>query len=169
MAYTISRSAGGLGISGASSATFDKIKIYAGRLTYFNRSIEKINRAGLSEEVLKRLAARRPIVDDSGEADFRFGGPSRFELVNVTPPTQPGYNVNTGGGPDEEEEVPPEAQLLIYPEVYKEMEEVRVENPEDAEQYIITKRRTFSIFLSPEGNYLKFEWDNSDLGGEANG
>lgn len=133
---------------------------------YGGVSIEKINRAGLSEEVLKKLAARRPPVDDSGEADFRFGAPSNFTLIEPEKPTNPRVIVNTGGG-DDEEPIPPEAQVLVFTEVYKETEEVRVENPEDEEDYVIVRRRIYSIFLGQaDGIYRQFVYDNSGLGGE---
>lgn len=125
-------------------------------------AIEEITRTGLSEEVLKKLAARRPPVDDSGEADFRFGGPSRFSLVEPEQPTNPRVSVTVNGG-GEEEPIPPEAQMLVYTEIHHETEDVRVENPDDPEDYVIVRRRIYSIFLGPDGLYRQFIYKNSGL------
>lgn len=157
-------------ISTSNSITSNyRFKSLAGssRLVGFGKvSIENITRTGLSEEVLKALAARRPPVDDSGEADFRFGAPSRFSLIEPEKPTNPNVSIIVGGGgSEEEEEVPPEAQVLVYNEVYKETEEVRVENPDDPEDYVIIRRRIYSIFLGQDGIYRQFVYDNSNLGG----
>lgn len=126
-------------------------------------SIEDITRQGLSEDVLKRLAARRPVVDDSGEADFRFGGPSKFTAVTPAQPTNPSHSVIVGGGDDGEDEVPPEAVLLVFNEVQKQTEDVRVENPDDPDQYVIVRRRLWSVFLGPDGVYRQFVYNNEGL------
>lgn len=124
-------------------------------------SIEDITRTGLSEDVLKRLAARRPPVDDSGEADFRFGGPSRFSVVEPEEQTNPRITVNTGGG----QEPPPEdegVQILEYDEVDGQrvfFEPVRVENPDDAEQYVMVEDTQSILFLGrADGIYRRFNF-----------
>jgi hypothetical protein len=130
-------------------------------------SIERITRLGAAEDVLQRFVERaekrRPPVDDSGVADLRWGEPSRFSLVQAEAPTNPSFTINNNGGPDEEDPVPPEAEVRVYTEIQKELEEVRVENPDDAEQYIITKRRLWSLMRAPDGTYAQFVWDNSDI------
>lgn len=125
-------------------------------------SIEDITRTGLSEDVLKRLAARRPPVDMSGEADFRFGKPSRFSIVEPEQPTNPSMSVNVGGGGDDP---PPEDEgvvILEYDEVSGQrtfFEPVRVENPDDAEQYVMVEDTKSILFLGrSDGIYRRFNF-----------
>lgn len=127
-------------------------------------SVEKITRAGLSEDVLKRLRAKRPAVDMSGEADFRFGKPSRFQLTDptVNAPQNPSVEVHF---PDKEkpEEPPSGVIVLQYDEVARHEETIRVENPDDAEQYVMVKRALTVLMLGRDnGVYiaLNFKYDD---------
>ena len=113
---------------------------------------------------MQRIRARRPPEREDSETSDRFGRPSRFQITDPEQPTNPSYVVQPRN-PDDPEEPEEPPQLLVYREVQKELEEVRVENPDDPEQYIITKRRLWSLFLGPDGLYRQFVWDNSDIDG----
>lgn len=168
MAYTIKRS-GGYGNAGDISQRITGAnrlisnRILSGRLIgYGGVSIEKINRAGLSEEVLKRLAARRPPVDDSGEADFRFGGPSRFSLVEPEQPTNPkGPSVTVNPGDEEVPEPEDEVTVIDYDEVERThfKKKIRVENPDDPDQYVMVQDTCAILFVGrKDGVYRRFNF-----------
>lgn len=127
---------------------------------YSYLTIEKITRTGLSEDVLKRLAARRPPVDDSGEADFRFGKPSKFQLVEAEQPTNP--IIIVGGGDDDDAE-PPEDGIVIldFDEIDRAFfpEKIRIENPDDPEQYVMVQDTQAILFLGrADGIYRRFNF-----------
>lgn len=129
-------------------------------------AIEDVTRTGLSEDVLKRLAARRPPVDDSGEADFRFGKPSRFSVVEPEQQTNPGFSVNAGGGDDDRQPGDEGLTVLEYDEVPDSREfyePVRVENPDDAEQYVMVQDTKSIVFLGrADGLYRRFNFLEQD-------
>lgn len=98
--------------------------------------MEGITRPSAAERVLQKALARvKP--DDDGEADFRFG-----KAANFNPPTQPTRPSTTVNWPDDEETTDPgpEFVLIDYDEVARDEEEIRVENPDDSEQYVMVKR-----------------------------
>lgn len=121
-------------------------------------SMEAITRQSRVDEILQRALSARPPVDDSGEADLRWGKKSRFELVD--PQQIFGFRVryaNNGDG-QQTEEPPPEVNVLDFNEVQRAVEEIRVENPEDSQQYVIVERVAWIIFNGPDGNYWRFNF-----------
>lgn len=115
-----------------------------------------------AQRVLQRAIDSRPPERDNSDTDIRWGAASRFEISHPEQPTNPSVVVGGGStGPDEEPATPP--GILVFTEVEKYVEEVRIENPEDPEQYVDTTRRVWSLFLGPDGLYRQFVWDNSDL------
>jgi hypothetical protein len=121
--------------------------------------------AGYADDVLARFIAaaeaRRP-VEDEGPADLRWGKPSKFNVLaggggsvdNID------YVLNGGGGDDEP---PPEVPVLEYTEIDKSTSDHRIENPDDPEQYVIVRRRAWSLFEGPEGVLVRFTYNNDDL------
>lgn len=117
-----------------------------------------------AQQMLERMLAERPGESDH-EARICIGGPSRFRILpgsggGSTAPTQPRIDFP----PDDPEEE--EAIEEIVREVGKELQLVRVVNPEDEEAYVETKRRVWSRFQHPDGRVERWVFDNSDLGGE---
>jgi hypothetical protein len=114
--------------------------------------------------LIKRLLKKRRVPGEDEEAALCWGGPSNFTssptTPSVTPPTQPGG----GGGVVDDEDDDLGACPTAWEEVDKETEDVRIENPEDPEDYVIVQRRTRSQFQTPNG-FVCITWDNDDLGG----
>jgi hypothetical protein len=128
-------------------------------------SVERITRTGLPEDVLQRLRAKKPPVDDSGEADLRWGKASNFTLTESkdNQPTNPSYKVNfPGSGGVTDPEVPPEAQVFDFQEYGRAVEVVRVENPDDSEQWVDVERINVIVFLGPDGNYWRYTLKHGD-------
>lgn len=119
-------------------------------------SMEAITRQSRVDEILQRALSARPPVDDSGEADLRWGKKSRFELVD--PQQVHGLRVRyaTNGDGQQTQEPPPECNVLQFDEVQRGIEEIRIENPEDSQQYVIVERIAFIIFSAPDGMYWRF-------------
>lgn len=104
-----------------------------------------------AEGVLARIVAQRPPVDEDAEANLRWGKESDFDepvrggligtTVTITYPDFP---------PDDPEDVPPETQVLEFEEISRESETVRVENPDDEDQYVMVKRALVSLLQGPD-------------------
>ena len=98
-----------------------------------------------AQRVIRRLIARRPGDSDS-QASIRWGGPSRFEARAKTYPT---VNFNS---PENRDATTAEVDIptLEFTEYSRIEEEVRVENPEDSDQYVIVARATEIQFQGPD-------------------
>ena len=92
---------------------------------------------------IRRLIARRPGPFD-GEATARWGRPANFET------RAPDTVSHTIQWPEDEEEIEVQVPEMIFDELDREEEEVRVENPDDPEQYVIEARPTQVRFLGPD-------------------
>lgn len=96
------------------------------------------------DDVLKRALSKvKP--DEGGDAHFRFGKASRFTLTDPTQKTNPGvhYTWPDDGNQDDE---PKEIHIIEYDEVSRQTETIRVENPDDSEQYVMVKNVLRIIF-----------------------
>jgi hypothetical protein len=85
---------------------------------------------------------QRPMPGEDAEAFAKWGGTSRFISQPQNPIETFGYGGFTATWPDPpprepEEPDPPE---VTYTEVSRQEHEIRVENPEDKEQYIMVKK-----------------------------
>lgn len=121
--------------------------------------LEIINRTGAGEKVLKDALDRVPAVDNSGEADFSIGGPARFTLTTPDQRTNPGTTVNW---PPEDPPDDPKDGIVIddFDYVDRSVEKIRVENPDDAEQYVIVERILEVMFVDRQtGRYKRFNFD----------
>ena len=98
-----------------------------------------------AQRVIRRLIARRPGPSDS-EASIRWGGPSRFE---ARAPVFPTVTVNDDDDQDDVN-LTVNIPVLEFTEDERTEEEVRVENPDDSEQYVIVARATEIIFRGPD-------------------
>lgn len=129
--------------------------------------IELINRAGSGERVLNQALAKVPAKDTSGAADFRFGKASRFTLTEPEQQTNPGSTVTWPA--DEPVEDPEDGIVVIdYDYIDRAVETIRVENPEDAEQWVEVERITKIMFRRrSDGVYIRlnFDWSKEPSGG----
>ena len=92
----------------------------------------------------------RPAEAAEQESEIRWGKPSSFQWsVSNPPPTRGGgVNVNPSpGGDDEEDE--PGPKTLEFEETERSVEDIRVENPSDSDQYVIVQRINDITFLAP--------------------
>ncbi|TJU70524.1 MAG: hypothetical protein E5Y15_34640 [Mesorhizobium sp.] len=130
-------------------------------------TFELISRTGSGERVLKRALAKVPAEDNSGEADFRFGKASRFTLTTPEQQTNPGSTVTWP--PDEPVEDPEDGIVVIdYDYIDRAVETIRIENPDDAEQWVEVERITKIMFRRrDDGVYIRlnFDWSKEPSGG----
>ncbi|RWF44304.1 MAG: hypothetical protein EOS65_02700 [Mesorhizobium sp.] len=90
--------------------------------------------ASNGDNVLKRALSKvKP--DEGGEAHFRFGKASRFSVVTPEPRTQPGATVTWPDDNNQDDE-PKEVHIAEYDWVSRCWEDIRVENPDDPEQWV---------------------------------
>ena len=121
-------------------------------------SLEKITRQSAAEAILQRALARVEPEGD-GEAHFRFGKAARFD--QTTQQSRPGIRVEY---PDEDGQIDdPEIVVLDFDEIDREEETIRVENPDDAEQYVMVKRTLRILFQGrADGIYRRFNFKYDD-------
>ncbi|RWC25920.1 MAG: hypothetical protein EOS27_27090 [Mesorhizobium sp.] len=109
-------------------------------------------------DVLKRALAKvKP--DEGGEAHVRWGKASRFTLTTPEQKTNPGMTVTWP--PDDPSDDPEDGiQIDDFDYVDRSVEKIRVENPDDAEQYVIVERILKVMFVDRQtGRYKRFNFD----------
>jgi hypothetical protein len=118
-------------------------------------------------DVLNRALAKVPAKDTSGDADFRFGKAARFTLTTPDQPTNPGTTVNW---PPEDPADDPKDGIIIddFDYIDRSVETIRVENPDDSEQYVIVERILKVMFVDRQtGRYKRFNFDWSKAPSET--
>lgn len=100
------------------------------------------------KQLLDRLLAKRNAPGEEQEAELIWGQASDFNVID--PPRLPGFRVNNPDTPPED--LPPELQEIEYNEVDRETTMVRVENPNDSEQYVMVERIDTITFDSSSDN-----------------
>lgn len=128
--------------------------------------LQLINRTGNGGDVLKRALAKvKP--EESGEAHFRFGKASRFTLTTPEQRTNPGSTVIWP--PEEPVEDPEDGIVVIdYDYIDRAVETIRIENPDDAEQWVEVERITKIMFRRrDDGVYIRlnFDWSKEPSSG----
>ncbi len=116
------------------------------------------------DRFLARLLARRLPEDADAEAEVRWGKASNFiaqmegqaYLPTVTIINLPGYPTDD----DEPEDLP----VLDWYEQERTISEVRVENPDDEDQYVIVERIETITFQTAEGRRVRLNFRNEDSG-----
>ncbi|MER9937406.1 hypothetical protein [Mesorhizobium sp. M0088] len=126
----------------------------AGRNSSGSRWVSIVD-SGNGDGVLKRALSKvKP--DEGGDAHFRFGKAARFQAVTPDARTNPGATVIWPNDNDPDNE-PKETHIIEFDEVYRCWETIRVENPDDAEQYVMVRNITRIIFLGrDDGLYRSF-------------
>lgn len=123
-------------------------------------SAEEFSRTGMPDDVLQRLALLRPPVEE-GEARIRWGRPARFELTE--PEADDDIGVEVTWPDDEGEQPPPDVVIRYHDEVARTEEDVRVENPDDPEQYVIVRRVVSIVFQNrADGSFDVFNFTNPE-------
>ncbi|MER9355570.1 hypothetical protein NKI61_20070 [Mesorhizobium sp. M0514] len=121
---------------------------------------------GNGDGVLKRALSKvKP--DAGGEAHFRFGKASRFTLTTPEQQTNPGTTVNWP--PEDPADDPDDGIVIIdYDYVDRAVEKLRVENPDDSEQWVEVERATKIMFRNrTTGIYVRFNFDWSKAPSET--
>ena len=110
---------------------------------------------GVAERRLQKRISRVPPENEDLEANVRWG------TGGTTPQPVP-WNFITFDEDDEEPEDPePEEQTITYDEVSRETEDIRVENPDDPEIYVMVTRIKTITFSSSENGVqrtFKLSW-----------
>jgi hypothetical protein len=106
---------------------------------------------------------RKPLPGEDGEAFISWGASSRFIRPNLSEPLRSDTSLGEGGfkitwPKDEEEE---EKTVRQYSEISRETETIRVENPDDEEQYVMVERINTIDFSSPDGSTVRFILKNT--------
>jgi len=120
---------------------------------------DDVVKPGLSDDVLQRLALLRPPVEQ-GPAEIRWGKPSKFQITEPDQPTEINYTtiVNTTGGTTVD--LPLGAKTVYFDEVGRNEEQIRIENPDDPEQYVIEARATAIAFQGRnDGTFYVFTFN----------
>jgi len=116
------------------------------------------------ERFLARLLARKPSEDEDAEAHVRWGKPSRFVSQLTGQRFLPTVNiVNWPDFPDGEEDEEPQP-VLDWTEIpgTRVTSDVRVENPDDPEQYVIVQRTEKAIFQTHIGEIIRLNFANEE-------
>lgn len=93
-------------------------------------------------------------------AQIEFGKPSRFQFSAANPlGEQQGGGFSVGGSSSQGEE-PTNNPIIVYTEVSRQEETVRVNNPEDANQYVDDARMTTVTFSRTDGVLIQLVFNN---------
>ncbi|TIN84364.1 hypothetical protein [Mesorhizobium sp.] len=122
--------------------------------------LETITRPSAAEKVLQDALAKVPPVDNSGVADFSIGGPSSFTLTDPTQKTNPGVTYNF---PPEDDNKDRQDGIVVidYEYVDRAVTMLRVENPDDSEQWVEIERIDRILFRRTSDNVyvrLTIDW-----------
>ena len=135
--------------------------VFAPVFNMYRPKPEDLVRPFVVSPFLQKVIDNRPPRDDESQAELRWGKSANF--TQVDPPENTNPRVTSVTFPDDTNEDDGDNSnfpLLDASEVYRKSENVRVENPDDSEQYIITKRAVFSILQLPGNIYMKITWKN---------
>lgn len=104
-----------------------------------------------AELLLQRLIALRPKEGEETAAEVTWGGPSDF-TVSDSSERDDGDSVEVDWPKDDEdlEQFGVEIPTLRFEEFSREVDVVRVENPDDPDQYVMVERITKITFKGPD-------------------
>ena len=108
-------------------------------------------------------APRQPLPGEEDEAFISWGSASRFISPQITQPVTSRTSFGGGGfrvtWPDDKDKNK-EKKTLEYTEIERTVTEVRVENPDDEEQYVMVERIESIDFRGPDGATHRFTLNN---------
>lgn len=134
--------------------------VFAPVFNLYHPKPEEMVRPFVVSDFLQKVIDNRPPRDDESQAELRWGKAANF--TQIDPPANNNPRVTSVTFPDDTDEegdnnnIP----LLDASEVYRKSEDVRVENPDDSEQYVIVSRAVFSILQLPGNIYMRVTWKN---------
>lgn len=110
---------------------------------------------------------KRPLDGEDDEAFLRFGGPARFNRDALTDPLT--TTDNLGGFRVQHDKDKKEKQQVTYTfrETNRKVEKIRIENPDDEDQYVIVERIKEITFQGPKGDLYKYILKKGNKGTEV--
>jgi hypothetical protein len=140
--------------------------VFPGAVINVSRGTGVINLSSLiggssGDSVLKRALSKvKP--DEGGEAHFRFGKASRFTLTTPEQRTNPTVTVNWPPDDSKKDDEPKDIHIIEYDEIFRQTETLRVENPDDSEQYVMVKNTLRIVFQGrDDGLYRGFNFKSA--------
>ncbi|MBB2698970.1 UNVERIFIED_ORG: hypothetical protein GGI66_003647 [Rhizobium esperanzae] len=113
------------------------------------------------ERFLARLLARKPSEDQDAEAEVRWGKASDFVSALTGRKYLPVISIinwpDFPGNDEDDKEEP----VIDWQELARTTSDVRVENPDDSDQYVIVQRVETITFQTPEGKRIRFIFNNA--------
>ncbi|MBX9757203.1 MAG: hypothetical protein K2Y29_00390 [Beijerinckiaceae bacterium] len=110
---------------------------------------------------------RQPLPGEEGEAFLAWGDTSRFirpdlsePVTSATPFGAPGARYKWEKEEPEDEDDETDDDVSTYREISREVQKIRVQNPNDAEQYVMVERITSIKFSRPSGGSVRFVFNN---------
>lgn len=133
-------------------------------------SFEVMVRHASAEAIVQRLLERVPPRAVAGTPNLRWGKPSTFKSAGfgaVKPPTPIEITIiwPDGGEDDDNEDPPPGVIFRDYYEVSRATEDIRIENPDDSEDWVMFSRTNSITFQGPDADtgeqvFVRFHYDN---------
>lgn len=111
---------------------------------------------------LARLLARKPAEDQDAEAHVRWGKASSFVVKMRGEQYLPSVNIINWPGFPKNEDDEKEQPVKDWFEVNRTTSDVRVENPDDSDQYVIVQRCETVVFRTPEGELIRLNFQNGE-------
>jgi hypothetical protein len=108
-------------------------------------------------------APRQPLPGENDLAFISWGAPSRFITPQLTQPVTSSSRFGSGGfrvtWPEDEKPQKSEVNR-IYAEISRTVDTIKVENPDDPEQYVMIERIDEIEFRAPDGSTATFKLNN---------
>jgi hypothetical protein len=111
---------------------------------------------------LARLLARKPTEDQGAEAHVRWGKASRFVVQMKGERFLPSIQIVNWPDFPKNDEDEDEQPVIDWFEVSRETSDVRVENPDDSDQYVIVQRVEKITFQTPKGELIRLNFNNAE-------
>lgn len=108
---------------------------------------DAFRRISTAEGVLQRIINKRGPERDETDTDIRWGAAGDY------PDDGGGPQIISPLPPEDDEDEPP--GIIEYDEYQRFTEDVRVENPDDASQYVIVQRVTRIIFVGRDDGLFR--------------
>ncbi len=109
-------------------------------------------RHNAADLILQNLLRPRPPENEDNEAELCWGGESDFTenppaVVYTKPPTPDNSDGDSGA--------PTNVSMITFTEMSRKVTKIRVENPDDSEQYVMVEDATEITFRSDRDNILR--------------
>jgi hypothetical protein len=102
---------------------------------------------------------RPPVVN--GVANIRWGKPAKFQITEPDTADQITYTTTTVNlSSDSEVDVPDDVVVYDFSEYGRAIRKVRIENPDDSEQWVEVEVIDCIVFTGPDGNYWRYTLRN---------